>query len=153
MCVDYTNLNKACPKNASLLPNIDRLVNGAYVFKLLSFLDAYSGYNQIKMYPLDQEKTNLIANGANFCYKVMPFGLKNASATYQRLMDKVSKELIKKNFEVYVDDMVGKSLSPDQHARDLTKIFAQLIKHNMRLNPEKCTFGVGEGKFLGFMLT
>ena len=70
----------------------------------------------------------------------MPFGLKNASAMYQRLMDKVSKELIKKNFEVYVDDMVGKSLSPDQHARDLTKIFAQLIKHNMRLNPEKCTF-------------
>lgn len=111
MCVDYTNLNKACPKNASLLPNIDRLVNGAYVFKLLSFLDAYSGYNQIKMYPLDQEKTNLIANGANFCYKVMPFSVNNAGVTYQRLMEKVFKGTDWKNIKVYIDDMVVKSLS------------------------------------------
>nr|KYP60036.1 Transposon Ty3-I Gag-Pol polyprotein [Cajanus cajan] len=89
MCVDYTNLNKACPKDAYPLPSIDRLVDGVSGHTLLSFLDAYSGYNQIPMYPPDQYKMAFITEHANFCYRVMPFDLKNAGATYQRLMDKV----------------------------------------------------------------
>ncbi|XP_020230413.1 uncharacterized protein LOC109811165 [Cajanus cajan] len=89
MCVDFTDLNKVCPKDSYPLPNIDCLVDGALGYKLLSFLDAYSGYNQIRMHPCDEEKTSFIADIANYCYKVMPFGLKNAGATYQRLMDKV----------------------------------------------------------------
>lgn len=82
MCVDYTDLNKACPKDAYPFPNIDKLVDGACGFKLLSFLEGYSGDNQIKMYPHDQEKTTFIATEAKFCYKVMSFGLKNVGGTY-----------------------------------------------------------------------
>nr|KYP65489.1 Transposon Ty3-I Gag-Pol polyprotein [Cajanus cajan] len=89
MCVDYTDLNKACPKDLYPLPSIDRLVDGASGHALLSFLDAYSGYNQIMMYPPDEVHTSFITDHANYYYQVMPFGLKNAGPTYQRLMDKV----------------------------------------------------------------
>lgn len=89
MCTDYTDLNKACPKDSHPLPSIDASVDGASGHKMLSFLDAYSGYNQIPMYALDREKTAFITEKANFCYEVMPFGLKNAGATYQRLMDRI----------------------------------------------------------------
>ncbi|XP_072087342.1 uncharacterized protein [Arachis hypogaea] len=153
MCVDFTDLNKACPKDGYPLPNIDRLVDDTSGFPVLSFMDAYSGYNQILMHPDDEEKTAFITDQGNFCYKVMPFGLKNAGATYQRLMDKVFKDQIGRNIEIYVDDMVVKSTSEEQHKHDLDKVFTQLRKHNMRLNPEKCAFGVKGGKFLGFLLT
>ncbi|XP_020211764.1 uncharacterized protein LOC109796505 [Cajanus cajan] len=153
MCTDYTDLNKACPKDAYPLPCVDRLVDGASGHAVFSFLDAYSSYNQIKMYPADEEKTAFITESANFCYKVMPFGLKNAGATYQRLMDKVFQGQVGRNIEINVDDMVVKSSSLAEHLADLTEIFSQLRRHNMRLNPEKCTFGVKGGKFLGFMLS
>ena len=113
MCVDYTDLNKACPHDAYPLPNIDRLVDGATGNKVLSFLDAYSGYNQIPMAASDMHKTAFITNDANYFYRVMPFGLKNARATYQRLMDKVFSHLIGHYVEVYVDNMVVKS--PSHH--------------------------------------
>jgi len=89
MCVDFADLNKACPKDSYPLPSIDALVDSASGCKLLSFLDAFSGYNQIKMHPMDEEKTAFMTGRSCYCYKVMPFGLKNAGATYQRLMDKV----------------------------------------------------------------
>nr|KYP44032.1 Retrovirus-related Pol polyprotein from transposon 17.6 [Cajanus cajan] len=117
------------------------------------FLGAYSGYNQIRMHPSDEEKTTFITENTNFCYRVMPFGLKNAGATYQRLMEKVFQGQIGRNIEIYVDDMVVKSNSLTKHITDLAEIFGELRKHNMRLNPEKCTFGVKGGKFLGFMLS
>nr|KYP59744.1 Transposon Ty3-I Gag-Pol polyprotein [Cajanus cajan] len=104
MCVDYTDLNKACPKDSYPLPSIDRLVDGASRHALLSFLDAYSRYNQIMMYPPDEVHTSFISDHANYCYWVMPFSLKNAGATYQRLMDKVFHQQIGRNTEVYVDD-------------------------------------------------
>ncbi|XP_057719609.1 uncharacterized protein LOC130934033 [Arachis stenosperma] len=153
MCVDFTNLNKACPKDAYPLPYIDKLVDNASGFKALSFMDAYSGYNQILMHPEDQSKTAFITEHGNFCYKVMPFGLKNAGATYQRLMDKVFQHQIGRNMEVYVDDMVAKTPMQGSHCDDLSEIFKQLRAYNMRLNPDKCAFGVQGGKFLGFMLT
>nr|KYP67002.1 Transposon Ty3-I Gag-Pol polyprotein [Cajanus cajan] len=153
MCTDYTDLNKACPKDAYPLPCIDRLVDAASGHSIFSFLDAYSGYNQIKMHSADEEKMAFIIENANFCYRVMPFGLKNAEATYQRLMDKVFRGQIGRNIEIYVDDMVVKSDSVADHVADLAEIFDELCKHNMRLNPEKCTFGVKGGKFLGFMLS
>nr|KYP56259.1 Retrovirus-related Pol polyprotein from transposon 17.6 [Cajanus cajan] len=153
MCTDYTNLNKACPKDAYPLPNIDRLVNGASGHKFLSFLDAYSGYNQIRMHPQDEEKTAFITETTNYCYRVMPFGLKNAGATYQRLMNKIFHEQIGRSMEVYVDDMVVKSSDISTHVRDLTDVFQALRQHQMRLNPEKCVFGVSGGKFLEFMLS
>ena len=153
MCTDFTDLNKACPKDAYPLPSIDRLVDGASGHNFLSFLDAYSGYNQIPMYGPDRSKTAFITDRANFCYDVMPFGLKNAGATYQRLMDRVFRGQIGRSMEVYVDDMVVKSQTAEDHVRDLGEVFRQLRKYNMRLNPEKCVFGVPAGKFLGFMLT
>jgi len=153
MCVDYTDLNKACPRDAYPLPNIDRLVDGAAGNQVLSFLDAYSGYNQIPMVTSDMNKTAFITDDANYFYKVMPFGLKNVGATYQRLMDKVFNHLMGKCVEVYVDDMVVKSPSHHQHAQDLSTVFSALRQYNIRLNPDKCVFGVDRGKFLGFMLT
>jgi len=153
MCVDYTNLNKACPRDAYPLPNIDRLVDGAAGNKVLSFLDAYSGYNQIPMAVSDKHKTAFITDDANYFYRVMPFGLKNTGATYQRLMDKVFSHLMGQYVEVYVDDIVVKSLSHHQHAEDLSTVFFALRQYNLRLNPDKCVFGVDRGKFLGFMLT
>ena len=116
MCVDYTDLNKACPCDAYPLPNIDQLVDGATGNKVLSFLDVYSGYNQIPMAASDMNKTAFITDDANYFYRVMPFGLKNAGATYQRLMDKVFIHLMGQCVEVYVDDMVVKSPSHHQHA-------------------------------------
>ena len=90
---------------------------------------------------------------ANYCYKVMPFGLRNAGATFQRLVDKVFKSEIGKTIEVYVDDMVVKSTKEEDHQGSLNKVFDLLRRHNIKLNPEKCSFGVQAGKFLGFMLT
>jgi len=116
MCVDYTDFNKACPKDAYPLPNIDWLVNSVVGNKVLSFLDAYSGYNHIPMATIDMNKTAFITDDANYFHKVMPFGLKNAGATYQRLMDKVFSHLMGKCVKVYIDDMVVKSPSHQQHA-------------------------------------
>jgi len=103
MCVDYTNLNKACPRDAYPLPGIDRFVDGTASHTTLSFLDAYFGYNQIPMAEEDKLKTAFITEEANLYYKVMPFGLKNVGATYERLMDRVFAPLLGKNFKVYVD--------------------------------------------------
>ncbi|GAU32151.1 hypothetical protein TSUD_68220 [Trifolium subterraneum] len=153
MCVDFTDLNKACPKDPYPLPSIDRLIDGASGYKTLSFMDAYSGYNQIKMNTLDAPHTAFMSNTCNYHYTVMPFGLKNAGATYQRLMDRVFAHQIGKNLEVYIDDMVVKTTSKGEHHEDLKDILASVRKYNMRLNPAKCSFGVQAGKFLGFLLT
>ncbi len=153
MCVDYKDLNKACPKDSYPLPNIDRLVDGAADHKILSFLDAYSSYNQITMQHKDREKTAFTTDDTNYFYKVMSFDLKNAGATYQRLMDKIFKEMIGRSVEVYVDDTVVKSESCSQHIKDLQEVFDALRRVNMRLNPKKCAFNVEGGKFLDFMLS
>ena len=89
ICVDFTDLNKACPKDAYSLSSIENLVDRALKAKFLSFMDAYSGYNHIRMHLVDEEKTAFIIENANYYYKVMSFGLKNIEATYQRLMNKV----------------------------------------------------------------
>lgn len=92
MFTNYIDLNKACPKDAYPLPSIDRQVDNASGFQVLSFRDAYLGYNQIKMHTQDEEKTTFITKDANFYYKVMPFGLKNTGTTYQRLIDWIFKQ-------------------------------------------------------------
>ncbi|XP_052300414.1 uncharacterized protein LOC127903754 [Citrus sinensis] len=153
MCVDFTDLNKACPKDSFPLPKIDQLVDSTAGHGLLSFMDAFSGYNQIPMYEPDEESTAFITNQGLFCYRVMPFGLKNAGATYQRLVNKVFKPLIGKTMEVYVDDMITKSKVSKEHVRHLEETFELLRKYKMKLNPEKCAFGVESGKFLGFMVS
>ena len=153
MCVDFTDLNKACPKDNYPLPRIDQLVDSTVGHKLLSFMDAFSGYNQIKMDEADQEKTSFVTSQGLSCYKVMPFGLKNAGATYQRLVNHMFCPQIGRNVEVYVDDMLVKSLDEGKHLDDLQETFNTLRRYNTKLNPSKCAFGVASGKFLGFMVS
>jgi ribonuclease HI len=153
MCVDFTDLNKACPKDSFPLPRIDLLVDSTSGHELLSFMDAFSGYNQIHMHEVDQEKTSFITDRGLYCYKMMPFGLKNAGATYQRLVNKMFREQIGRNVEVYVDDMLVKSIRSKSHVEDLTETFETLRRYQMKLNPAKCAFGVASGKFLGFMVS
>ena len=117
--MDFTDLNKACPKDSYPLPCIDQLVDSTVRHQLLSFMDAFSGYNQIKMDKEDQEKTSFITSQGLFCYKVMPFGLKNAMATYQRLVNHMFRPQIGRNVEVYVNDMLVKSLDEERHLDDL----------------------------------
>jgi len=153
MCVDYTDLNKAYLKDIYPLPSIDRLVDNTSGYELLSFLDAYSEYNQIRMYTPDKDKTAFMTDRSNYCYRVMLFGLKNADTTYQRLMDKIFQGLLGRTMEVYVDDMVVKSVKAKGQAADLEAVFDRVRKHDLRLNPEKCFFRVWGGKFLSFMIT
>ena len=109
ICVDFTDLNKECPKDSYPLPRVNVLVNSTAQHQLLSFMDAFSGYNQIRMDEADQEKTSFVTNQGLFYYKVMSFGLKNAGATYQRLMNKMFTHQIGRNVQFYVDDMLVKS--------------------------------------------
>ena len=119
----------------------------------MMFINAFSGYNQIKMAEKDQEKTAFITSQGLYCYKVTPFELKNAGATYQRLVNKMFCKQIVRNMEVYVDDMLVKSKEEFAHLDDLKETFATLRKYKMKLNPSKCAFGVASGKFLGFMVS
>nr|CAN69295.1 hypothetical protein VITISV_019592 [Vitis vinifera] len=153
VCVDYTNLNNACPKDSFLLPRIDQIVDSTTGQGMLSFLDAFSGYHQIPMSPADEENTTFIAPHGLYCYKVMPFGLKNTGATYQRLMTKVFKPLVGRTIEVYIDNIVVKSKTREEHVFYLQEVFHLLRKYGMKLNPSKCAFGVSAGKFLGFMVS
>ena len=116
-------------------------------------MDTFSGYNQIKMDEADQEKTSFITSQGLFCYKVMPFDLKNARATYQRLVNHMFHPQIGQNVEVYMDDMLVKSAKETQHLDDLQETFDMLRRYNMKLNPSKCAFEVSSGKFFGFMVS
>ena len=119
----------------------------------MSFMDAFSGYNQILMHPEDQEKTSFMTSRGIYCYKVTPFGLKNAGSTYQRLVNMMFADQLGQTMEVYIDDMLVKSLEAEDHISHLQKTFSTLRKYNMKLNPVKCSFGVSSGKFLGYIVT
>ena len=153
VCVDYTNLNDVCPKDSFPLPRINQIVDATSEHEVLFFLDAFSGYHQIPMASDDEEKTSFITSHGLYCYRVMPFELKNVGATYQRLMTKIFKPLIGDVVEVYIDDVVVKSKTRNEHTQHLQKVFHSLRKYGMKLNPAKCAFGVSSGKFLGFMVT
>ena len=119
----------------------------------MSFLDAFQGYYQIPLALDDQEKTAFVTPLGNYHYKMMPFGLKNARSTYQRMMNRTFEPQLDKNIEVYIDDMVVKSKVVSEHMRDLEDIFEILRRHKLHLNASKCSFRVGSGKFLGYMIT
>ncbi|GJS29039.1 reverse transcriptase domain-containing protein [Tanacetum coccineum] len=152
MCADFKDLNKAYPKDGYPLLEIDWKVESLCGFPFKCFLDAYKGYHQIQMAEEDEEKTAFITNQGIFCYTKILFGLRNAGATYQRLVDKAFYEQIGRNLEVYVDDLVIKSRTDDEIVRDIEETFKTLRKINMKLNPKKCTFGVEEGMFLGYQV-
>ncbi|XP_021867331.2 uncharacterized protein [Spinacia oleracea] len=153
MCVDFTNLNGACPKDCYPLPRIDRLVDSTSGHALLSFLDAFSGYHQVSLCKADRKKAAFITDSGVYSYKAMPFGLKNAGATYQKLVDRVFASQKGRNIEVYVDDSIVKSRLASDHIDDLRETFETLRRFRMKLNPKKCVFGVRSGKFLGFLVS
>ena len=126
MCVDFIDLNQAYPKDSFPLPRIDQLVDSIARHKLLTFMDAFSGYNQIQMAKEDQEKTAFITSQGLYCYKVMPFGLKNTGATYQKLVNQMFKKQIWRNVKVYVDGMLVKSKEEEDHLDDLKETFNTL---------------------------
>src|ERR1044072_2839928 len=153
MCVDYGPVNKHFPKDHFPLPRIYQIIDSIAGCDLLSFLDPYLGYNQIRMKEEDKEHTSFITPYDVFCYRTMPFGLKNAGATYQRMMQACLKEQIGRNVQVYVDDIVIKTYSTNTLLDDLRETFAALNKYRIKLNPKKCAFGVPAGKLLGYMVS
>ena len=142
VCVDFTDLNKACPKDPFSMPKIDQLVDATVGHPRMSFLDAFQGYPQIPLTLGDQEKTAFVTPIRNYHYKVMPFGLKNAGSIYQRTMTRKFESQLGKNIEIYIDDMVVKSKVVSDHLGDLGNIFEVLIKYKLRLNASKCSFQV-----------
>ena len=153
VCVDYTDLNDACPKDSFLLPRIDQIMDASAGHGMISFLDAFSGYHQIPMHHPDTEKMSFITPHGLYCYNVMPFGLKNVRETYQRLVTKMFRPLLDSTMEVYIDDMLVKSKLHSDHVDHLQQTFNLLREYGMKLNPLKCAFGVSADRFLGFMVT
>src|SRR5664279_5639355 len=153
LCVDFTDLNKACPKDPYPLPRIDQIIDSTAGCDLLCFLDAFSGYHQIKMAKEDEEKIAFITPCGVFCYVCMPFGLKNAGATFQRLMRIALGAQMGRNAEAYVDDIVVKVREEHTLIADLEETFVNLRKVNIKLKPAKCVFGVPLGKLLGFLVS
>ena len=153
MCVDVIDLNNTCLKDSFPLPRIDQLVDSTAGHELLTFIDAFLGYNQILMKKEDQEKTTFVTSQGLYYYKVMLFGLKNIDATYQRLVNQMFSKQIGRNMEVYMDDMLVKSKEAKTHLEDLQETFDTLRRYRMKLNPAKRVFGVSLGKFLGFMVS
>ena len=153
MCVDYRDLNRVSPKDNFPLPHIDTLVDNTTKHSLFSFMDGFSGYNQIRMARENMEKTIFLTMWGTFCYKVMPFGLKNVEATYQRAMVTLFHDMMHKEIKVYVDDMIAKSQGEDDHVVNLKKLFERLRKFQLKLNLAKYTFGATFEKLLGFVVS
>jgi hypothetical protein len=153
MCIDYTSLNKVCPKDEYLLPHIFQIMDFTASCELLSFLDAYSGYHQINLTIDDEGKIAFITHFRIFCYTKMAFELKNGGATYQKYIHIILEPQIGRNIEAYIDDVVVKLKKRGDLLDDLKETFDNLRKYKMMLNPKKCVFGVLSGKLLGYMVS
>ena len=152
LCIDFTDIKRIFPKDSFPLPRIDLIVDATTGLELLSFMDSFSSYNQISMNPSDKEKTLFVTGQGTYFYRVMPFGLKNARATNQRLVNKMFQKQIGTSMEVYKDDMLVKSVKAELHITHLAEAFQVLKSYNMKLNPAKCASEVSTGKFLGLIV-
>ncbi|KAL0453380.1 UNVERIFIED_CONTAM: Transposon Tf2-12 polyprotein [Sesamum latifolium] len=148
---EVKDLNNACPKD-DLLPIAELMIDATTGHEALSFMDGSSGYNQIRMAPADKELMAFRTPKGIYCYKVMPFGLKNAGAMYQRAMQRIFNDMLHKNVECYIDDLVVKSKKREDHLYDLRKVFECLRRYQLKMNPSKCAFRVTSRKFLGFIV-
>jgi len=153
MCIDFTDLNKACPKDDFSLPRIDKIVDDAANSQLMSLLDCFSGYHQIWMRSKDEEKTSFITPFGTYCFVRMPEGLKNADQSFSRMTSKVLDSQLKRNILAYVDDIIVISAARQDHISDLAETFANFRKANLSLNPKKCVLGVHKGKVLGCLVS
>jgi hypothetical protein len=153
MCIDYTSLNKACPKDKYPLSRICQIIDSMASCELLLFLDAYSGYHQISIAIDDEEKIAFITSFGIFYYTKIVFRLKNGGATYQKCVHTVLEGQIGRNVEAYIDDIVVKSEKSGDLLDDLKETFDNLRKFKMMLDPKKCVFGVSSGKLLGYIVS
>jgi hypothetical protein len=154
VCIDFRDLNRATPMDGYPMPVADLLVDAAAGHKVISFMDGNTGYNQFFMAIEDISKTTFRCPGhiGLFEWIVMTFGLKNAGATYQRAMNYIFHELIGKIVEIYIDDVVIKSLNHESHLDDVRKTLECTRRHGLKMNPNKCAFGVSAGEFFGFLV-
>jgi hypothetical protein len=153
MCVDYTDLNKACPMDEYPLPRIDQIVDSTSGCELLCFLDAYLGYHQISMRIDDEEKTAFATPFGVYCYIKMPFSLKNAGSMYQKCVHIVVEGHIGHNVKAYIDDIIVKSKFKGDLIANLEETFNNLPKNKMMLNLDKCSFGISSGKLLVYLVS
>jgi hypothetical protein len=154
ICVDFRNLDRATPKDEYPMPVADFLIDRTSGNKVISFLDGNAGYNQIFMAKEDVSKTAFYCPGfvGLFVWVVMTFGLKNASATYQRAMNLIFHDLLRVLMEVYIDDVVLKSVGLEEHMSNLKLSFEWMKKYGLRMNLLKCAFKVISGMFFGFIV-
>jgi hypothetical protein len=153
MCVDYTDLNKHCPKDPFMLPRIGLVIDSMAGCILLSFLDCYSSYHQIALKEEDQTKTVFITPFGAYACTTISFGLKNTGATYQRVIQLCLADQLLRNIVAYVDEVVIKTRVHDEFIPDLEETFNSLCKFWWKLNPTKCVFGVPQGKLLSFIVS
>ena len=135
MCMDFRDPNKACPKDDFPLPHIDVLVDNTIGNALMSFMDGFSGYNQIKMAPKDMAKTTFTTEWRICCYTVMQFGLKNAGATYQRMATALLHDMMPNEVDVFFDNIIVKSKDRESHISYLRKFFEKIKEYRLRLKP------------------
>jgi hypothetical protein len=153
MCVDFTDLNKVCKKDDFPLERVDKIVDDAANNEMLSLLDMFPGYHQIRVHREDEEKTSFITPFGTFCFVKMLEGLKNARRTFSRMIAIVLDPQLRRNILACEDDIVIKSVQRRDHISDLAETFAKLRAANLRLNLEKCVFGIHKGKVLGCLVS
>ena len=153
ICIYFRNLNKASQKDNFPLPTIEQILHSVAGSELMSFLDGFSGYNQILVHPDDRLKTTFRTKWGTYAYQKMPFGLINAGATFQREMDIAFKGLINKTIVVYLDDITMFSKKMFNHLHDLKQIFECCRRYGISLNPKKSFFALNQGKLLGFIVS
>jgi hypothetical protein len=153
MCIDFTSLSKACPKDNFPLPWIDKIVDNAVGCEVMSLLDCFSGYHQIYMKEEDKASTSFITPFGTYYFVGMPEGLKIAGSTFSCLTKKVLENQVGRNIFTYVDDIVVASKSKEDHLTDLAETFTNMRDARLRLNPEKCVFGVRQGKIHGYLIS
>jgi ribonuclease HI len=153
MCIDFTSLNKACPKDNFPLPRIDKIVDSAAECEVMSLLDCFSGYQQIYMTEEDKASTSFITPFGMYHFIRMPEGLKNVGSTFSRLTKTVLESQVGRNIFTHVDDIIVACKNKEDHLADLTETFANMRDARLRLNPEKCVFGVRKGKILGYLVS
>jgi hypothetical protein len=152
VCIDFRDLNNACPKDNFPMPFIDQIIDDCAGHEALSFMDGFSGYNQIQIHPADQYKTTFTTPWGTFSYRVMPFSLKNADTTFQWVMTYIFHDLAN-IILAYLDDLTARSKKCTQHLEYLRIIFQRCRQYNICLNPLKCVFYVTAGRLLGFIVS
>jgi hypothetical protein len=153
MCTYFTDLNKCCPKDDFPLTRIDKIVDSTVGCEIMVLLDCFLGYHQIWLRREDEEKISFITPFGTYCHLRMSDGLRNAGPTFCRMMKEVLKDKVGRNVLSYVNDMVVASKKMATYISDLAKTFTNMCEARLKLNPEKCIFGVSRSKVLRCLVT